>query len=190
MEAEQPIKNPDILEQIESEMHVQDKRFWKELRGMQMPTPLSIKIQSLLLRDGPPPPQSPLRLSGIISRYGLALIEVEASKYPKIHPNKRRWMIALTHRVENRVMNVVDSLESRDPLLSLDPHGLTGAANLGVLQAESMWAIDMYSFESSPNDPPASASAIEHSQLPEASDNPIHAPEPSLVERRLKLLNE
>jgi hypothetical protein len=189
-EAEQPIKNPDILEQIESEMHLQDKRFWKELRGMQMPTPLSIKIQSLLFRDGPSPPQSPVRLSGIISRYGLALIEVEATKYPRLHPNKRRWMIALTQRVENRVMNLIDQLESRDPLLSLDYHGLTRDDMLRVLQSDATWAIDMYSFGSS-SEPKFSASVIEvvHSQSPESSKNPTD-PNPSLVERRLKLLSE
>jgi len=191
-ESELPIKNPDILEQIESEMHLQDKHFWKELRKMQMPTPLSIKIQSLLFRDGPSPPQLPLRLSAIISRYGLALIEVEASKYPKPHSNMRRWMIALTQRVENRVMDLIDQLEARDPLLSLDHHGLTRDDMLRGLQTDSMWAIDMYSFESSPKDPvsAAPAVAIDHSQLPDAPDNAAHTPNPSLLERRLNLLNE
>ena len=141
--------------------------------------------------DGPPPPQSPLRLSGIISRYGLALIEVEASKYPRPHPNRRRWMMALAQRVENRVMNLIDQLESRDPLLSLDHHGLTRDDMLRVLRQDATWAIDIYSFGSS-LEPQSSAlaTAVEQSKLPEVSDNPTDAPYPSLVECRLKVLNE
>jgi len=185
---DRPKLGSDVFEQIESEMHFQDQRFWKKLRAMQRPTSLAIKIESLTLDDGPPPPALPVKLSNIISEYGLALIEVEASKYPRPHPGRRRWMTHLTQRTEARVMDIIERLETRDPLLSLEHHGLSRSQMLEVLQTYSTWAIDMYAFESKikeekqPESVPVTEKTATHEVTTFDTD-----PE---VERRNALLND
>ncbi len=66
----------------------------------------------------------PEHLSVIIHRYAQALFYVEASKYPKPHPDIPVWFHKLAQRIRERVILRLEEVEKSEKFMTLGFHGL------------------------------------------------------------------
>jgi len=159
---ERPPFHPYELEQIEVEFHRLDKNFWTALRELQIPVSVSIAGFVLSGPGKPAPPKRPEELKFTLGRYADSLFYVEASKYPKPHDNLRRWLENLALRIESRVIEQVDDLESSSTQKNLAYHELTEEEMRRAISAELTRSVDKWCpAESSPgNDGQASPVVI------------------------------
>lgn len=122
---DRPDIGPHVFEQIEVEMHDQDKRYWPQLLAMQMPTPVMELAFTVLAQPSPRAPQLPSRLSVILHSYAQSLFYVEASKYPPVDSRLRHWLTKLAERIESRIMRSVREIEAKAIMTSLAYHGVS-----------------------------------------------------------------